>query len=329
MNSIVARIARWAALVIGACFVQLAAGQAFPAKPIRIIAPFASGGLVDALARTFGTHITESTGQPVIVEDRPGGSSIIGMHACAKSPPDGYTVCITVPDSLSYNPHLFSDLPYDPENDFTPITNLAFTNNLIVANAKAPFNSYKEMIAYARAKPGALNWGTWGAASLPDVYLQWVKRQAGVDITAVPYKGAGQANPAVYSGEVDLTYMGFGVAMPQIKGGKIKPLVTVGDRRSSFMPELPTLAEEGGDPGLRSYFGLFAPARLPKPIVERLAEEFAKAARTPQLREFYRRFTLEPVLNSPGEFADFVRADRANAGRVFKSMGIRPSKAPS
>lgn len=322
--------ARIAMALIGAACVQLAPAQSFPSKPIHIIVPFSPGGVVDLLARVLGAQIAESTGQPVIVDDRPGASSIIGMDACAKAAPDGHTVCITVPDSLSYLPHLFAKLPYDAENDFAPVTNLGFTNNLLVAHIKVPFNTYKEMIAYAKANPGVLNWGTWGAASLPDVYLRWVMNQAGVNITAVPYKGAGiAAFRAVYAGEVDITYMGFGTAAPQIKAGVIKPLVTLGDRRSRFMPDLPTLAEEGGDPALPSYFGLFAPGRTPKPIVDRLNEEFAKAARTPLAQRFHSERTMEPVLNSAAEFAEFVRADRANAGKVLRSLGIRPSAAPS
>ena len=317
------------ALMSAACF-QLALAQSFPSKPIHVVVPFAPGGVVDLLARVLGAQISESTGQPVIVDDRPGASSIIGMETCAKAAPDGHTVCITVPDSLSYNPHLFAKLPYDAENDFAPVTNLAFTNNLLVANSKAPFNTYKEMTAYAKANPRALNWGTWGAGSLPDVYLRWVAKQAGVNITAVPYKGAGiAAFRAVYAGEVHITYMGFGTAMPQIKAGLIKPLVTLGDRRTRFMPDLPTLAEEGGDPALPSYFGLFAPGRTPKPFVDRLNEQFAKAARTPLAQKFYSERTMEPVLNSAAEFAAFVKADRANAGRVLRSLGVRPSAAPS
>ena len=329
MQPVVASIARIAIALIGAGCVQLAPAQSFPSKPIQIIVPFSAGGVVDLLARVLGAQITASTGQQVIVLDRPGASSIIGMDSCAKAAPDGYTVCITVPDSLSYNPHLFAKLPYDAENDFAPVTNLGFTNNLLVAHAKTPFNTYKEMIAYAKANPGAINWGTWGAGSLPDVYLKWVRNQAGVNITAVPYKGAGiVAFRAVYAGEIDITYMGFGTAAPQIKAGVIKPVVTLGNRRSRFMPDLPTLAEEGGDPALPSYFGLFAPAKTPKPIIDRLNEEFAKAARTPLAQKFYGERTMEPVLNSAAEFAEFVNADRANAGKVLRSLGIRPSAAP-
>jgi tripartite-type tricarboxylate transporter receptor subunit TctC len=254
---------------------------------------------------------------------------MLGMQACANAKPDGYTICVTVADSLSYNPQLFASLPYDPEQSFAPVMRLALTNNLLVANAKTPFNSYKEMTAYAKANPGKLNWATWGPATLPDLYLRWVSSQAGVKIQAIPYKGgAAQANPAVYSGEADITYMGFGTAAPQIAAGAIKPLVAVGAKRSVFMPELPSLGEEGGDPGLQGYFGLFAPGGTPQPIVQRLNAEFTKALSTPKVQTFYKNSTLVAQANTPDEFAAFAKADREAAAKVFRSMGITPQSVP-
>lgn len=310
-------------------FAPTAIAQNYPSGPIHIIVPYAAGGLTDALARTTGAKVADAVGQPVIVENRPGASSIIGMEACANAKPDGQTVCLTVADSLSYNPQLFAKLPYDPDKSFTPIIRLAWTNNLLVANAKAPFSGYKEMIKYARANPGKLNWGTWGPATLPDLYLRWICFLAGVDIQAIPYKGgAAQANQAVYAGEVDMTYMGFGVAAPQIAAGTIKPLVAVGSKRSPLMPDLPSLGEEGGDPGLAGYFGLFAPAGTPKPIVERLNAEFAKAIGTPEVQAFYKASTLVAEPNTPDDFAAFAKADREAAAKVFKSIGVTPQAAP-
>ena len=278
-------------VAIAVLFAQQAVAQTYPSGLIRIIVPYAAGGVTDSLARVVGAQVADAVGQPVIIENRPGASSMLGMQACANAKPDGYTVCIAVADSLSYNPQLFASLPYDPEKSFAPVMRLALTNNLLVANAKAPFNNYKDMVAYAKAAPGKLNWGTWGPATLPDLYLRWVSSQAGVNIQAIPYKGgAAQANPAVYSGEVDITYMGFGTAAPQIAAGAIKPLVAVGAKRSEFMPDLPCLGEEGGDPGLQGYFGLFAPAETPSSIVQRLNAEFAKALDTPQVQAFYKNF---------------------------------------
>jgi tripartite-type tricarboxylate transporter receptor subunit TctC len=306
-----------------------ASAQNFPSKPVHIIVPFAAGGLVESMARTLGSVFQESTGQPFIVETRPGGASIIGMNACAKAAPDGYTMCLTVADSLSYGPALYADLPYNPETDFAPVANLGWSNNLIVANAKTPYGNYKEMIAFAKSKPGAINWATWGPGSLPDLYLKWIMRTAGVNITGIPYKGAGAGNPAVLSGEADLTYMGFGVAAPQIKAGKIKPIVAIGPKRSSFMPSLPSLGEEGGDPGLQGYFGMFAPGKTPKPIVDRLNAELMKASKNQRLQDFHKTFTLDFDENTADQFAAFMKNDRATAAKVFRSIGVTPSAAPS
>jgi tripartite-type tricarboxylate transporter receptor subunit TctC len=316
-------------VAIAVLFAQQAVAQTYPSGLIRIIVPYAAGGVTDSLARVIGAQVADAVGQPVIIENRPGASSMLGMQACANAKPDGYTVCIAVADSLSYNPQLFASLPYDPDKSFAPVMRLALTNNLLVANAKAPFNNYKDMVAYAKAAPGKLNWGTWGPATLPDLYLRWVSSQAGVNIQAIPYKGgAAQANPAVYSGEVDITYMGFGTAAPQIAAGAIKPLVAVGAKRSEFMPDLPCLGEEGGDPGLQGYFGLFAPAETPSSIVQRLNAEFAKALDTPQVQAFYKNSTLIAEPNTPDEFAAFAKADREAAAKVFKSMGITPQASP-
>ena len=314
---------------IAVLLAQQAVAQTYPSGLIRIIVPYAAGGVTDSLARIIGAQVADAVGQAVIIENRPGASSMLGMQACANAKPDGYTVCIAVADSLSYNPQLFASLPYDPDKSFAPVMRLALTNNLLVANAKAPFNNYKDMVAYAKAAPGKLNWGTWGPATLPDLYLRWVSSQAGVNIQAIPYKGgAAQANPAVYSGEVDITYMGFGTAAPQIAAGAIKPLVAVGAKRSEFMPELPCLGEEGGDPGLQGYFGLFAPAETPGSIVQRLNAEFTKALDTPQVQAFYKNSTLIAESNTPDEFAAFAKADREAAAKVFKSVGITPQASP-
>jgi tripartite-type tricarboxylate transporter receptor subunit TctC len=314
---------------IAASFAQQAVAQTYPNGLICIIVPYAAGGVTDSLARVVGAQVADAVGQPIIIENRPGASSMLGMQACANAKPDGYTICVAVADSLSYNPQLFASLPYDPDKSFAPVMRLALTNNLLVANAKTLFNNYKEMVAYAKANPGKLNWATWGPATLPDLYLRWVSVQAGVNIQAIPYKGgAAQANPAVYSGEADLTYMGFGTAAPQIEAGAIRPLVAVGVKRSPFMPELPCLGEEGGDPGLAGYFGLFAPGGTPQPIVQQLNASFTQAIATPQVQAFYKNSTLIAEPNTPDEFAAFVRTDREAAAGVFKSMGITPQTAP-
>jgi tripartite-type tricarboxylate transporter receptor subunit TctC len=305
-----------------------AGAQSYPTKPIRIIVPYATGGVVDASARTVGAVIAESAGVPVLVENRPGGSSIVGMLACGKAAPDGYTTCMTVADSLSYNPFLFKNLPYDPDRDFAPVVYMARSHSLILARGNAPFNSFREMIAYAKAKPGALNWGTWGPASVPDMYLAWIKAETGTNIAAVPYKGVGQAVPAALAGEIDITFATIGSVMAHFKTGRLKPLAVVSPQRFPALPDVPALAEEQLDPGLRTYFGVFASGGTPRPIVDRLNAEWNKALQTPKIQEFLRAQTLDYVGGTAQEFAEFLKVDRANAGRVFKALGVTPTDAP-
>lgn len=326
MNSMIGR----AVLLAGVVFSVMdpARAQGFPSKPLRIIVPYVTGGAVDASARALAVPMGESIGHPVLVENRPGASSIIGMQACAKSPPDGYTLCYTVADSLSYNPLLFKNLPYDAEKDFVPVVYVARSNSMLLAKGDAPFNSFKEMVAYAKAKPGALNWGTWGPASIPDIYLAWIKYQLGLNIVAVPYKGAGAAVPAALAGEVDVTYMTIGAVAQHLKAGKLKSIAVVGGQRSPVIPDVPALTEEGADPGLRSYFGMFAPGGTPKPLVDRLNAEVVKALNTPKMQEFFAKMTLDIVGGSADQFAEFMKTDVANSRRVFKMIGIQPTDAP-
>lgn len=317
----------FAALLWAATF-GLAHAQNYPVKPVRIIVPYAAGGAVDVTARAVAVQAAELLGQPVVVENRPGGSAIIGMLACAKAEPDGYTLCMTSGAALSLNPHVFKSLPYDPDSDFAPVINLARGYSLLLASQNAPFNSVKEMIAYAKSHPGKLNWATWGAASIPDVYLLWIRRQAEIDIAGIAYKGTAPSVTALLAGESDITYDLIGSVVAYIRAGKLKPLAVVGNKRSSHLPDTPSLAEEGLDPGLQSYFGVFAPAKTPKPVVDRLNAVFAKAMQSTRFQEFARAQTLETVGGSPAEFAEFLKQDRANAGRVFKAIGVRPVDAP-
>ena len=303
--------------------------QAFPSKPIRIIVSTSPGGLTDLISRNTGQSVTESTGQPVVVEYRPGAGTLIGFHACAKSPPDGYTVCITTPESLVYNPLLFSKLPFDAENDFVPVTNLVTgVGGVIVAHPAAPGSTFADVITYARANPGALNFATWGSGSVPGIFLGWINHSNGVNITPVPYKGAGPSLPAIVAGQVHLTYSAIGLVGPNVKAGKLRLLAVAGTRRSPYVPDTPSLGEFNSDPGLNSYFALWAPAKTPMPVVERLAAEFSKAVHSERMKELLKTQALIPVGNTPTEFAAFLKADKANAARIFKAIGIRPSETP-
>lgn len=328
-GSLRARLVRGAMLLaISLVSVGQASAQA-PGKPLRIIVPFAPGGALDVLMRRMGPIISDSTGQPVVIDNRPGGMTNIGMQACANAAPDGQTVCFTVDDSIVYNPLLFKKLPYDPAG-LVPVVHLTVPRSVLVAKASAPFNNFKEFVTYAKANPGKLNFGTWGPSSYPDLYRQWIDRSAGTHVQGVPYKGvAGGTMPAVIAGETDLTILTIGQIFPQIQAGKVKAIAILGDKRWPGLPDVSTLAENGADPGTPSAWGIFAPPGTPAATVEKLNTEFSKALGAPSVREYLQASTLDAVGGSPSDFNRFLNDLRSNAQRVFRTLDIKPADQPS
>jgi tripartite-type tricarboxylate transporter receptor subunit TctC len=328
-----ARALRNALAAVGAILAALCAAaafaQGFPERPIKVIVPFPPGGTVDALMRFLGPQVSESTGQPVLIENRAGGASFVGMLACAKSPPDGYTVCTTTPDSLTYSTFLYTEVPYDVENDFAGVTNLVITSTVLYTGAQSPYASFKDVIAAEKAKPGTLNFATWGPGTAPDLYARYINRELGLKIVQVPYKGAAPALTAAMAGEVQISFFSVGSVLPYIRSGKVKPLVATGAKRSPFLPDVPSLAEFGIDPGIVSYFAMYAPARTPPAILGRLNAEFVKALRSPVSEKFLVTQTLEPVGSSQADFAKFMKSDRENAGRLIRGLGIKPQGVPN
>ena len=260
--------------------------QTYPAKPIRIIVPTPPGGANDTLTRHLAQVVSGNLGQPVITENRAGGGSMIGMLALAKSPPDGYTLAITTAEPVIYNPFLYKELPYDADRDFSYVSQLVRTNGMIVASPQSKGETFPEVIAYAKANPGKLNFATWGAGSTPSIFLDWIKLTNGVDIVAVPYKGAGPAVPSTISGETQLTYAPMLLGVPLVKGGKLKAIAVAGTQPSPLMPNVPTLSSYNSDPLISGGFSAYAPAGVPLPILNRLSAELVKALNTPQLQQF-------------------------------------------
>ena len=324
MKPLTRSIARIAVLLLGSLSMQFAGAQGYPGKPIRAIVPYPAGGVIDVLIRGVGQQVAETIGQPVLIDNRPGANTIIALEACAKAAPDGYTLCSSSADGMSFNPGLYASLPYDPERDFSPITQLVWVNGAVLANPGAPFSTVKEAIAYAKSRPGALNWASFGIGSTPHIYLEWFKKQAGVDIVHVPYKGSAQIIPAMISGEVHMSWIGLGgPVLPQVRAGKLKVLAITSPKRSPLLPDSSTLAEQGVDPAITSWIGVFAPARTPREIVERLNGEFVKAMRNSRVQEqLVKPQAYDAVGNSPEEFAAFLKADRTNARQVVKMTGI-------
>jgi len=304
--------------------------QSYPAKPVHVIVPYPAGGVVDALVRSVGQPLAESLAQAVIVDNRPGANTMIALEACAKAAPDGHTLCASSSDGMSFNPQLYARLPYDAERDFAPITQLVWVSGVIVAGAGAPYDSVRDMIAFAKAHPGKINFASFGIGSTPHFFVEWFRKTGGADIVHVPYKGSAQIIPALVSGEADVTFIAMGIVLPQIRSGKLKALAVTQARRSPYLPEVSTLAEQGSDPQLQNWFGVFAPARTPRPVVDRLNAEFVKALRNPRFEEqFLKVQAFDAVGNSPAEFADFLKSDRANAKQVIARTGIRVEDPPS
>jgi tripartite-type tricarboxylate transporter receptor subunit TctC len=224
---------------------------------------------------------------------------------------------------MSFNPYLYPKLPYDAERDFAPITQLVWVNGVIVAGAKVPYDTVKDMIAFAKRKPGAVNFASFGMGSTPHFFVEWFRKAGEADIVHVPYKGSAQIIPALLSGEADATFIAMGIVLPQIRSGKMKALAVTGPARSPYLPEVSTLAEQGIDPRIQNWFGVFAPVATPHAIVAKLNAEFVKALRAPRFEEFLKAQAFDAVGNSPEAFAKFLEADRANAKQVIARTGIR------
>ena len=293
--------------------------QSDPAKPIRIVSPYSPGGLGDLLPRAVGTGLTESFGQQVIVDNRPGASQIIGMQAAAKSPPDGYTLVFGSVTSLAINPGVHKALPYDPVKDFAPVALCVTTPLYLVVHPSLPARSVKELIALARSRPGILSYGSGGAGSSNHLAGELFKSLAKVDFLHVPYKGAGPAMVDVMAGHIAMMFGAAGLA--EAKAGKVRVLAVTGAKRSGTAPEIPTVAESGV-PGYEAtiWFGLLAPAGTPQPIVTRLSQEIGKALAHPRMREQFPTVDITP--STPAAFSALIAREIPKWRKVIDGARI-------
>jgi tripartite-type tricarboxylate transporter receptor subunit TctC len=313
-------LATMAAAVIAASPV---AAQQFPAKPIRVIVPFAPGGPSDFLARIVGQKMTESWGQQVIIENRTGANGIVGCELVAKSPPDGYTLVMGTPGTHGINAALFSKLPYDTIKDFAPITRLGVSPYLLISHPSLPVSSAKELIQLARKRPGEIVWATGGSPT--QLAAELFKRTAKIEVLIVPYKGQAPAVTAALSGEVSLVWGGVAQTLPHIKAGRLRALGVAGTERSGVMPDVPTIAESGL-PGFEAagWYGLLAPGATPRPIVERLNAEIVRILKLPDVAQRLRGEAYEIPAETPDQFAAVVRAELAKWAPIVKQAGIKP-----
>jgi len=302
-----------------------AQAQNYPNKSIRIVVPYPAGGGIDLIARAVGNQLTQRWGQPVIVENKPGSGTIVAAEGVARSVPDGYTLMLTTDATLTINPHLYAKLPYDPVKDFTPVTQLVLLNQMLLANVGVPANTLRELIAYAKANPGRLNYASYGVGSQPHLAMEMLKNQAGIDIVHVPYKGIPQAVPAAIAGEVQLTFSGAASSIAHIRGGRLKPLAIGGKTRLSLLPDVPTFAESGyPEIPSNAWFGLFVPAGTPRDIVLKLHGEITRMLKEP---EFNQKEVVakgyELVASTPEEFTAFLAADSVRNARAVKISGAK------
>src|SRR5205085_2870457 len=308
-----------------ACFALGAHAQSWPGKPVRIVVAYPPGGGIDVMARQLAEKLTGMWGQPVIVENKPGANTILATETVAKSAPDGYTVLLTTDATFSINPHLYAKLPFDTQKDFIPVTMLVLLQQLLIAHPSLPANTLGELIALAKAKPGTINYASYGSGSQPHLSGEMLKYKAGIDLVHVPYKGISLAVPAVMAGEVQLTFAGIATSLPQLKSGRIKALAIGGPQRSPLLPEVPTFTELGyPEVETHAWFGFFLPARSPAEAVQRLYADTRKILDDPEFRQKQLIDKgYDVVGSSPTEFAAYIKRDSQSRARAVKLSGAK------
>lgn len=312
-----------ASLALGA---SVAAAQTFPAKPVRFVVPYPPGGSLDQVARALADKMKDTLGQPVLVENRPGAGGNVGADFVAKSAPDGYTIVMGAVATHATNPALYPKMPYDAARDFQPITLVASTPNVLIVPPQSAFQSPKDLIDHARKNPGRLNFGSGSNGSTGHLAGELMKQMTGTFIVHIPYSGGNPALLALMAGQTDLMFDNYANAAAQIKAGKVRALAVTTARRVSFAPELPTMAES--DPRLKGFdldtwFGILAPAGIPKEALDRLHGDTVKALASMEIRERLSRMGAEPGGNTPAQFAEFIAREAAKYARIVKLSGAR------
>jgi len=305
-------------------FANAAFAQAYPSKPVRLVVPFPPGGSLDVVARAIGQKLSEAWGQPVVIDNRPGAGGNIGADLVAKSPPDGYTILEGALSTHAVNVTLYGKLPYDPIKDFAPITLVAITPNVLVVNSTAPFNTVPDLIAYARANPGKLAFGSGSNGSAGHLAGELFKAEAHVDMVHIPYKGGAPALQALLAGDTQLMFDNLANSMQQVRAGKLKAVAVTTAKRSSLVPELPTLAE-AGLPGFDIYtwWGFMAPAGTPKEIVAKWNAEVTRILNTADMKAFFAQQGAEPAPTTPEQFEALIKSEIPKYAKIIKESGAK------
>lgn len=311
-------------LIFGLVAASLAHAQTYPNRPIRFVVPYPPGGTTDVLARVVAQKLSDSWGQQVLVDNRVGGVAVIGTEIVAKSAPDGHTIgMFLTPHAV--NPSIMKNLPYDTVADFAPVTLVAIVPGILSMNPAVPANGVRDIVALAKAKPGHLNYGSPGAITSGHLSMELLKSMAGIEITHIPYKGGPPAITDLIAGQVQLVINGPPNVLPHIRAGRLKAIAVTTAKRFSGLPEVATVAEQGY-PGYETYewYGVFAPGKTPRPVVDKLSQEIARQIRTPEVSERMAAQGAELQGNTPAEFGEFVRKEMAKWGALASKIGLKP-----
>ena len=318
-------------LIAAVCALALAAipdaraDDAFPSKPVRIIVPYPAGGVADLLPRTVGQKLAEKWGQPVVVENKPGASGNIGMAEGARAAADGYTIVLAPTGNLTVNQFLFGNLPFDAAKDFTPITVLATSPNVLVVHPSVPAKNFRELVEYAKANPGKLNFSSPGEGSGAHLAGELLNIEAGIRTTHIPYKGMAPAVTDLLGGQVQMMFAGISTVLQHIKSGKLVALAIASPQRNPQLPDVPTVAESGF-PGfdVTSWYGLVTRAGTPPAVVRKIHADSVEALRSDEVRAKLQTLGLEPLGNSPEEFEKMIAAESRKWSDIVRKAGIKP-----
>ncbi len=312
------------AVVLASASMAHAAQSSYPSRPIRIIVPSSPGGGLDFTARTVGQQLTAAWGQSVVIDNRAGAGGTIGPDLVAKAPPDGYSLLI-VSASFAVNPSTYPKLPYDSVKDFAPVVQATTQPQVLVVHPSVAARSAKELVALAKVHPGKLNYSSPGGGTLSQLAFELFKSAAGIDIVHVPYKGAGLSATAVIAGEAQASTGSSVTMQPHVKTGKLRALASTGLKRSSAMPEVPTMTEQGL-PGatISGWFAFLAPPRTPRPIIDKLNAELTRILNTPEMREQLAREGSEPAPGTPEQLGKHIASEIHRLGKIAKASGAAP-----
>jgi len=315
---------RFVSLLIGLALAVTVQAQSYPQRPIRVIVPYAPGGLPDTIARLVGAKLADSLGQQIVVENLPGAGGINGVNEVVRAQPDGYTLLIADVGQVAINPHLFSKLPYQPLKDLAPVSLIGTSPLYLVAHPSVPANSLSDLVALAKKEPGKLNYGSSGIGSIHHLATEALKAGFGIDLVHVPYKGTGQSVPALLGGQVALLYSALPSIAGHLKDGKVKMLAISSAKRSPATPDVPTVAELG-IPGYDfvAEIGMLAPAGTPRDVVNRLAGDMAKAVKLPDVVQRMGQLGIDPVGSTPEAYGQVNKAANDKYAAVVKATGAK------